>query len=42
MRIAWALINIPTPEVLHARLGARSRSVVSASLVMTALTGFRK
>lgn len=42
MRIAWALINIPTPDVLHARLGARSRSVVSASSVMTALTGFRK
>ncbi|WP_435217973.1 hypothetical protein [Streptomyces sp. bgisy034] len=42
MRIAWALINISTPDVLHARLGARSRSVVSASSVMTALTGFRK
>lgn len=42
MRVAWALINIPTPEVLHARLGARSRSVVSAGSVMTAMTGFRK
>ncbi|MEU9662848.1 hypothetical protein [Streptomyces chartreusis] len=42
MRIAWALINIPTPDVLHARLGARSRAVVSASTVMTTLTGFRK
>ncbi|MER7959508.1 hypothetical protein [Streptomyces sp. NPDC096030] len=42
MRIAWALINIPTPDVLHARLGARSRAVVSASTVMTTLTGFLK
>lgn len=42
MRIAWALINIPTPDVLHARLGARSRAVVSASSVMTTLTGYRK
>ncbi|MFI7103124.1 hypothetical protein ACIBK8_27660 [Streptomyces sp. NPDC050161] len=42
MRIAWALINIPTPDVLHARLGSRSRAVISASSVMTALTGFRK
>ncbi|WP_392756808.1 hypothetical protein [Streptomyces sp. LN590] len=42
MRIAWAFINIPTPDVIHERLGSRSRSVVAASSVMTALTGFRK
>ncbi|MGI5453525.1 hypothetical protein ACQEWB_10200 [Streptomyces sp. CA-249302] len=42
MRISWALINIPTPEVLHQSLGSRSRAVLGGSSLLSAFTAFRK
>lgn len=41
MRISWALINIPTPDVLQHRLGSRSRPVLSMHSLMTTLTYYR-
>lgn len=40
-RIAWAMINIPTPDVLHHRVRSKTRAVMAWGSLMQVFTNFR-
>jgi integrase len=41
MRISWAVINIPTPDILHNHLTSSTRPVLAMGSLMQTLTAFR-